>query len=87
MDTMEWFNEPNKWEVPFDAEPHVEGCGGSWNIFEDGQKLSLLPPSKKDFWRKTYYIPSIIKDDGPCLLRSVPASMLLTMEVYFTLHP
>ena len=25
------------------------------------------PPAKKDFWRKTYYEPVLIKDDGPIL--------------------
>ena len=84
---MTWFNEPGQWGVPMDAEPEKEGAGGSWSIFDDGLSLELRPDSKKDFWRRTYYNPIIVKDDGPCLLRTVPADMLLTMEVYFTLTP
>ena len=86
-ENMEWFNAPNKWQVPFDAACEVEGYGGGWEIFEDGKRLQLRPPSKKDFWRKTYYKPSFIKDDGPCYFRTVPSDMELTMEVYLSLRP
>ena len=86
-DTMSWFNEPSKWETNFESEVDTEGYGGSFEILEDGQELVLRPPAKKDFWRKTYYTPMLIKNDGSCFLRSVPANLELTMEVFFTLRP
>ena len=88
-ETMKWIYEPGSWQTSFDADatPETEGYGGHWQILEDGQKLSLRPDSKKDYWRRTYYTPLLIKNDGPCFLRKVPASMLLTMEVYFNITP
>ena len=81
---MYWLNEPGTWNAAKGEELESQG---SWKIFEDDQKLSLRPDSKKDFWQKTYYKPLLIKDDGPCYLRKVPAGMELTMEVFFTITP
>ena len=86
-ENMFWFNEPGKWPVPIDASCEVEGYGGGWDVLEDGKRLQLRPDSKKDFWRKTYYKPLLVKDDGPCYMRTVPADMVLTMEVHLTLRP
>ena len=83
---MSWFNEPGTYNVPLGSGPEVEGTGGRWQITGDNSdELILRPDSKEDFWRKTYYNPQIIKNDGPCLLRKVPAYMELSMEVFFQL--
>ena len=70
-----------------DEEEDFGENSGRWEIFEDGQKLSLRPDGKRDFWRNTFYKPLLVKDDGPCFLRKVPANMELTMEVFFTITP
>ena len=84
---MVWLNEPGKWQVSMDATCEVEGYGGGWDLAEGGKRLQLRPDSKKDFWRKTYYQPVFVKDDGPCYMRTVPADMALTTEVFLTLRP
>ena len=81
---MQWFNEPGTYDVPVGAGPDDEGYGGRWSIVgEEGSELILRPDAKKDFWRKTYYKPMFIKNDGPCLFKEVKADIELTMEVYF----
>jgi regulation of enolase protein 1 (concanavalin A-like superfamily) len=35
-------------------------------------QLTIYPPAKKDFWRKTYYKPMLVKDDGPFLFYALP---------------
>lgn len=73
-----WKNEPGKWE----------NSDGSWKLSEDQQVLELHPDTKRDYWRRTYYTPLLIKDDGPRYVVSLP-----TLEPNFTvtttmhLHP
>jgi regulation of enolase protein 1 (concanavalin A-like superfamily) len=62
--TLQWFHEPTddgNWQRTTQIErgddhPH---------------KLILVPPSRKDYWRRTYYEPLLIKDDGPFLYKSL----------------
>ena len=79
METMSWFNEPGKCDTPNDSGPETEGYGGGWEILNDGAEMVLRPDAKRDFWRKTYYTPLLVKTDGPCLLREVQANIELTM--------
>ena len=87
---MRWFCEPGAWAVAHDdGEKRTgvdEGTGGSWSVEESSGALILAPDAKKDFWRRTYYTPLLVKDDGPCLLACVPHGALATLEVGFTLR-
>eukprot|EP01051_Picozoa_sp_SAG22_P004397 SAG22_NODE_234_length_14360_cov_13.245915_9_plen_147_part_00 len=65
----------------------LEGGGGSWAVEDDGKKLLVNAPSKKDFWRKTYYQPVLVKDDGPCLFATVPDDKVVMVEASFSLDP
>lgn len=57
-----------------------------WKI--ENKKLLFAPPGKKDFWRKTYYEPLLVKDDAPFLYSTVPESSLpVTIETTFSLTP
>jgi regulation of enolase protein 1 (concanavalin A-like superfamily) len=49
--TMQWFHEP--------------ADDGSFEMQDDDTTMILVPPSRKDYWRRTYYQPLLIKDDGP----------------------
>jgi len=82
---MEWINHPAKWPAAKGVED--EGYGGSTEMADGGSTLLLIPPSKKDFWRKTYYTPVISKDDGPVLARREPSTTKLSMQVTFALTP
>ena len=73
-----WYNAPDSWE----PEPGKrEGRDGAWSVNDDQQTLTLTPPAKKDYWRKTYYEPILIKDDGPFLYASLPYS-----DTYYTVE-
>ena len=82
---MEWINHPAKWPEAKTVE--AEGYGGNTEMADGGSTLVLSPPSKKDFWRKTYYSPVILKDDGPVLARRMPSAPTLSMQVTFELTP
>lgn len=80
---LKWFCPPEGWDV-------VDGAGGDeekrgwWKV--EGSKLLLAPPARKDFWRKTYYQPLLVKDDGPFLYRTVATKDLpVTVETSFTI--
>jgi regulation of enolase protein 1 (concanavalin A-like superfamily) len=69
-----WLNNPNEWGV-VDSTGLTEGSNGSYeiidesnNLNEDKSILKLLPPSKKDFWSRTFYDPLLIKSDATALL-------------------
>ena len=85
---LAWFCEPAGWGAG-DAEDDEgrEGSGGGWAVSVDGKELTLRPPAKKDYWRRTYYSPLLIKDDGPCLFATVPRGEACTAEVSFSLTP
>lgn len=81
-----WICEPGSWEKSGKVvEGSVEGRGGSWG-FEDN-RLFIKPDAKKDYWRKTYYEPILIKDDGPCYVVNVPSNLDVTMETTLELNP
>ena len=84
---MEWINHPAEWPAAAGKSVEAEGYGGSTAMADGGSTLFLNPPSKKDFWRKTYYTPVILKDDGPVLARRVPSTSTLSMQVTFELTP
>lgn len=82
---LRWYCAPDSWNVvPDDVAGVVssrEGYGGKWDVIpnqnSDGttsRKLVVYPPAKKDYWRKTYYAPILVKDDGPFLYYELPNS-------------
>lgn len=79
--SLSWFCDPTMWK----AQPGKrEGMDGRWEVSPNGE-LILCPPAKKDFWRRTYYRPLLVKDDGPCLFATVSLSETFTCETDFTL--
>lgn len=78
---------PDSWsaDLPDDAGPETEGFGGSSEV--TGDQLVIIPPSKKDYWRRTFYEPTMIKGDAPALVAQVPASEECTMEASFSFTP
>jgi regulation of enolase protein 1 (concanavalin A-like superfamily) len=77
-----------------ESKEEEEGRGGSWGLrsvqdAEDGEEVTIIlklhPPAKKDFWRKTYYDPVLVKDDGPFLFYELDASERYTVEASFVL--
>jgi regulation of enolase protein 1 (concanavalin A-like superfamily) len=55
MKKLQWQNEPSG--------------DGSFELNQDGVMV-LRPPSKRDFWQRTFYTPLLVKDDGPSFLQS-----------------
>ena len=82
---LTWYCDPAGW--PESKLPsQSEGRGGKWCVDGEGS-LVVEPPTKKDFWRKTYYQPVLCKDDGPCLFATVASDEVVTMQTSFTLDP
>lgn len=80
-----WYCAPDSWNDTW-KEDSREGKDGWWKIEND--KLVLAPPAKKDFWRKTYYQPLLVKDDGPFLYTTVLKEALpVTIQTTFSLSP
>lgn len=86
---LQWYCAPDSWDI---ADPEQrEGRGGRWSVERNddvsggSSRLVLAPPAKKDFWRKTYYEPILIKDDGPFLYRRLSAEKWYTIETSFRL--
>lgn len=79
---LKWYCAPDSWP----NSNTREGKGGWW---ENSQgELLVGAPAKKDFWRKTYYEPLLIRDDGPLLYSVVPIQAFPCMiETSFTLTP
>jgi regulation of enolase protein 1 (concanavalin A-like superfamily) len=80
---LRWYCAPDSWEDSL-VEGRREGRDGSWTVDDDGQ-LVVKPPAKKDFWRKTYYSPTLVKDDGPCLFATVQRGKAVMAETSFTI--
>jgi uncharacterized protein len=89
---LHWYCAPP--ESGYDCDPgSAVGAGvgvdnsrrlGWWKV--EGSKLLLAPPAGKDFWRKTYYEPLLVKDDGPFLYKTVAVRDLpVTVETSFTI--
>jgi regulation of enolase protein 1 (concanavalin A-like superfamily) len=63
-----------------------EGKGGWWEVSQG--ELLLAAPAKKDFWRKTYYEPLLVKDNAPFLYSTISMKdMPFTIETKFTIQP
>lgn len=60
---MKWFCAPDSWKPLTVGVAAREGRDGSWR--QQGHSMIIYPPAKKDYWRKTYYVPVLLKDDGP----------------------
>lgn len=80
---LQWYCAPDSW--PNDESGQREGRDGSWHVVVDRDTLVVAPPAKKDFWRKTYYSPTLVKDDGPCLFATVPDNQTVMAETMFTI--
>jgi len=61
----------------------------SWKVIQASDNgpchLQIQPPAKRDFWRKTYYDPVLIKDDAPFLYCTLPREQHCTVTAAFTL--
>mmetsp|Transcript_29540 Transcript_29540/g.48740 ORF Transcript_29540/g.48740 Transcript_29540/m.48740 type:complete len:277 (-) Transcript_29540:32-862(-) len=68
---LQWFCAPDSWNPSSGSR---EGQGGSWKV-NDTNQLTVYPAAKKDFWRKTYYDPLLLKDDGPVLYYTLAACL------------
>jgi len=93
---LQWYCAPDSWG-PFQDDDDDddtndndnnnndkrEGRDGSWLIDQDMNRLTIYPPAKKDYWRKTYYRPIMIKDDGP-FLHNDPMESILDTSGYYT---
>jgi regulation of enolase protein 1 (concanavalin A-like superfamily) len=83
-DSLKWYFPPDGWKNTDDDSR--EGKDGWWKI--EDKKLLVAPPAKKDFWRKTYYEPLLVKDDGPVFYANIHKDHLpATIETSFTLTP
>lgn len=82
---FKWYCAPDSWDTTGDSSSR-EGKDGWWKI--DHEQLLLAPPAKKDFWRKTYYQPLLVKDDGPFLYTTISQDSLpVTIQTTFSLTP
>lgn len=79
--TLQWYCQPDSWD---NVDGQREGRDGSWEINREGS-LVIVPPAKKDFWRKTFYDPVLCKDDGPVLYASLNTNDHFTISTEFTL--
>ena len=84
LPSLRWYCPPDGWNETL-IEGKREGRGGSWSIDSDGRKLTMKPPAYKDFWRKTYYDPVFVKDDGSALLAAVPTDRAIMAETSFSI--
>ncbi|CAB9496521.1 Protein of unknown function (DUF1349) [Seminavis robusta] len=74
---LRWYCAPDSWNP---IEGRREGRGGSWSVDDASKSLIMAPPAKKDNWRKTYYEPVLIKDDGPFLYATLTDDKYYTVE-------
>lgn len=83
---LSWLNEPTKWNV-FDQNGELEGSNGNYEILDGGNRLIITPPAVKDFWRRTYYTPTLIKSDASALVCDIAASEEATVCIDFEYTP
>lgn len=98
---LRWFAAPDSWPLLPDGAEEGRGGSWEVRAAEEGSDteasaasttksrssvLVLCPPAKKDFWRKTYYDPLLVKDDGPFLYTALNADERYTVETSFVLH-
>lgn len=55
------------------------------NEHDDRYFLDIKPPPQRDFWRKTYYRPVLIKDDAPFLYCTLQRDTYYTVTTSFRL--
>ena len=94
---LQWYCAPDSWPPTSSRE----GRDGAWKLSsgtKDEQKdehkqlqkpeaeLWIWPPAKKDFWRKTYYEPLLLKDDGPILYATLSTARHYTISTRFSLE-
>lgn len=87
---LKWYCAPDCWTEQSKGSSRKlnekEGQGGWWDCMQN--ELTMGAPAVKDFWRKTYYQPLMVKDDGPFLYTSVPMEEFpCTVETSFTMTP
>ncbi|KAG7368994.1 DUF1349 domain containing protein [Nitzschia inconspicua] len=79
-DALYWYCAPGSWNDEDETKK------GWWKVADDKSVLEVAPPVKRDFWRKTYYQPLLVKDDAPFLYRTVSISNLpITAETSFSI--
>ena len=65
-------------------------ASSSWKLHQkDGNSpshLTIHPAPKRDFWRKTFYEPVLIKDDAPFLYCAIPRDQHCTVTTCFELQ-
>lgn len=83
---LHWYCAPDSWDDGTLDPNRREGRGGSWSVLKDGESLAICPPAKKDFWRKTYYNPVVVRDDGPCVFATLSNEKTFTIETTFELE-
>jgi regulation of enolase protein 1 (concanavalin A-like superfamily) len=86
---LKWYCSPDSWteqESERKSDEIVEIDGGKWMIEDCGSKLIIYPPGKKDYWRKTYYEPILVKDDAPFLYYTFPSSSDDHKTIEVTMH-
>jgi regulation of enolase protein 1 (concanavalin A-like superfamily) len=80
--SLAWFHEPSSWDI-HDPAGELEGSSGKHTISDFGNTLTLQPPARKDFWRKTFYTPTLVKSDASAFLGVVPLNVEATIGVDF----
>jgi len=80
-----WLNNPSSWNID-DNTGEKEGSCGNSNIEQDGKLLIIYPPTKKDFWLKTFYTPLLIKTDASALLCDIPLEIESTCKIDLSLN-
>jgi regulation of enolase protein 1 (concanavalin A-like superfamily) len=83
--SLQWYSASESWTdtAGEDTKPD-DNTKGWWKI--ENNKLLFAPPEKRDFWRKTYYEPLMVKDDASFLYSIVPQSSLpVTIETSFSM--
>lgn len=88
---LEWHCDPTKWEVRDDSgSGEAEGSGGGFDVEMNGSTLVLRAPAKKDFWRRTFYTPLLVKSDASGLLYPAPSPASgeeFTLQLDFRFSP
>ncbi|RYH19946.1 DUF1349 domain-containing protein [archaeon] len=85
-DKFHWLNPPELWSASLEEGDSVHG----YSVSENGAQLILKPPSHKDFWRKTFYTPLLVKSDAIGYMQSIPApakEVEMTCKVDFQYTP
>ena len=95
---LKWLNPPGSEEewVASGKHSNIENSNSNddqskdnhswWKINNQGELL-FAPPPRQDFWRKTYYQPLLVKDDGVALLSEISATELpITIETSFEIR-